>query len=217
MSLPGAYRDHLKNAIGAQHVWLPGSPFQAGDFFLDGGDVWRHGGSLTDFGVQVNITAHQSRSLDLKTKSAKELLMKGNVATTLPELEADQEASASVEFKLEKRFDFVIKTPTLTVKSVTNLVQVARKLKDHPDWDRDDFFVAYEVQEAGEFTYVGSRSSNQSVKFEGSSGALVKLLKFGASAGLTRSGSADVALTGSGGAVAMGLCRIKKDGSIDFA
>jgi hypothetical protein len=72
------------------------------------------------------------------------------------------------------------------------------------------------VYEAEGFSFIGTEAKRRSLEISGKGAGILGFLTAGASLGLKNSGNVDVKVLGLGGTLAIGLVRIKKDGSTDF-
>jgi hypothetical protein len=216
MSLPEAYGKRLRSAIGAYPVWVPGSPVQIGSIMIKGEGEFRLAGHITDFTQAMKTAAHMDKSLDLVSKGTRQRIFQAGVE--LPSTaNLDLTAEAKLKYEFDKSFEYVLKAPTLKGQHVTNILQVASAVKALPEWEHSRFFIVHELYEAPEFTFLGTETSKRSFEFSGNGAGILGLLTAGASAGLSSTGSVDVKILGKGGALAMSLVRIKKDGKTDFA
>jgi hypothetical protein len=216
MSLPERYGKRLRQALGAFPVWLPGTPVALGCVMVRGEGQFRPVDDLSSFTNVMKSAPHQDRSLDLVSKGTRQRLFQANAE--LPgaaKLDLTAEATLKVEF--ERAFEYVVKAPTLKGQHITNVNQVAQAVKALPNWEHDRFYIVHEVYEADEFSFLGTETSKASMEFSGKGAAILGFLTAGASAGLTSTGNVDVKILGKGGALAMGLVRVKKNGKTDYA
>lgn len=215
MSLPKAYGKRLKSAIGASPVWLPGSSIDIGSIMIKGEDSFQLAAALGDFTPVMKTAPHVDKSLDLASKGTRQRIFQAGVE--LPSTAGlDLTAQASVKFEFTNSFEYVLKAPTLKGVHITNILQIASAVRSLPTWDHGRFYIVHELYTADEFTFLGTQASNRNFEFSGKGAGILGLLSAGISAGLSSTGAVDVKILGTGGALAMGLVRIKSDGKPDF-
>jgi hypothetical protein len=217
MSLPETFDKHLRKAINARSVWMPGSPVQIGDIMIRKDGLFDHGpfkqvGHISEFGASIKSAAHIDVSLDLASSKVKQRVFQGGVETGKDKL--DLAAEASVKFEFNGSSEFLLKTPSLSGLSIQNLLMIAGQLVGKPGWQHDDFFIVNETYGATDWTFLGTKESNASFEFSGKGAGILSLLSAGVSAGLKSSGTIDVKLAGKTGMVGMNLVRIAKNGAV---
>ena len=95
-------------------------------------------------------------------------------------------------------------------------ISISQAVRALPNWRHKDFYLVHEVYDAETFSFIGVESKKGSLEISGQGSGILSFLTAGASAGLSSSGSVQLKLLGAGGTLAIGLVRIKKDGSLDF-
>jgi len=97
-----------------------------------------------------------------------------------------------------------------------NLAAVGRAVAKLGDWDFGRNYVVWKVLQAKQFTFIGSRQKIRKIAFSGSGKALARLLTSGVSIGITKTSSRklDLEIIGKGGAIAIGVTRIRRDGKL---
>lgn len=211
-TLPEVFDKHLRKAINARAVWMPGSPIQVGDIVIKGGDLFKQVGHVSDFGATLKTAAHVDVSLDLASARVKQRVFQFGAEIGKDQL--DLSADASVKFEFQGSTEFILKTQSLSGLSVQNLLAIGSLLAPKPGWDHDDFFIVHETYGATDWTFLGSKEVNRSFEFSGKGSGILSLLSAGMSAGLKSSGTIDVKLAGKSGMIGMNLVRVRKDGSI---
>jgi hypothetical protein len=215
MSLPERYGKRVRQALGAIAVWQPGDPVPLGAIMKKEGGRFNEIDQLSRFTGIATTAVHQDKSLDLVSKGTKQRIFQAGVE--LPSTAAlDLTAEASVKYEFSRAFEYVLKTPTLKGQHITNVNQIAQAVRSHPEWRHKEFFLVHEVYDAEQFSFVGSETRKGSLTLSGKGAGILGFLTAGASADLSSSGDVQLKLIGAGGTLAMGLVRIKKDGSTDF-
>lgn len=215
MSLPDRYNRRVRQTIGATAVWMPGETIRLGSVLVRGEGLFRPFGKLADFGAAFQTEAHLDRDINFSSSGTKETLIQAN-AELKNSSQLDLTADASLKIQLSRKFEYTVKSPTLKGQHIPDLINVAPVVARHPNWKHDKYYIVYELYVAEQFSFIGSEKSGSTIELSGKGSAIMSFLAAGASAGITKTGNADVVLLGKGGPLAMGLVRIKKDGSTDF-
>jgi hypothetical protein len=216
-SLPETFDKHLRNAINARAIWLPGSPIQIGDILIRNTGVLDKGafkqvGHISDFGATIKSASHVDISLDLASSKVKQRVFQAGVEIGKDEL--DLAADASVKFEFGGKNQFILKTPSLGGLSIQNLLGIGEQLAAKPNWNNDDFFIVSETFGATDWTFLGVKENSSNFEFSGKGSGILSLLTAGISAGLKTSGTIDIKLAGKSGMIGMNLVRIRKDGTV---
>ncbi len=126
-------------------------------------------GNITDdFGVLFEKDSGAEASIDFTSASAKVIKLVGKAEVdVIPTGAVD--ASVQVEFQNEK--SFLVKSPVITVITISNVNQVATKLKALDKWD-GKWKVVYEVYNATDAVIVSSIAANTKLNFSGDASAL---------------------------------------------
>lgn len=213
-SLPDKYDARIRKALGARAVWLPGEPRSLGDILVKRGNRFFPFDDLSSFGATFNRAPHADKSLDLATSNTKQRIFQAGVE--LPDTaKLDLSAQASVKLEFNSKDEFILKTPTLGGEHITNMNKVAQAVFGRPDWKHDKYYIVEEIYQAGEWTFLGTENSSAKIEISGKGAGILSFLTVGASAQINVSGSIDLKLIGKGGALAMGVVRVKKDGSLN--
>lgn len=215
MSLPERFNRRVRQVIGANAVWLPGTPMPLGTVMVRGEGRFRTFSKLTNFGASIESEPHLDRNLNFSSTGTRETLIQGN-AELKDSSKLDLSAEAKLKIEFSKKFEYTVKAPTLKGEHITNLDQICATVASHAAWKHDRFYIVFEVYSAEQFSFIGTESSKSAIEFSGKGSSIQSFLAAGASAGLTRTGNADITILGKGGPLAMGLVRVKKDGSTDF-
>jgi hypothetical protein len=216
-SLPETFDKHLRSAINARAVWLPGSPIQIGDILIRNDGLFDKGpfkqiGHISEFGATIKSVSHVDISLDLASSKVKQRVFQAGAEIDPGQL--DLAAGASVKFEFSAKSQFILKTPSLGGLSIHNLLAIGGQLAGKPGWDHDDFFIVSETYGASDWTFLGTKENSSTVEFSGKGSGILSLLSAGLSVGLKSVGTIDVKLAGKSGNIGMNLVRIKKDGTV---
>jgi hypothetical protein len=211
-TLPENFDKHLRRAINARAVWLPGSPVQIGDIMVKRDGRFKQVGHVADFGATIKSAPHVDVGLDLASESAKQTTFQFGAEVGKDDL--DLSAEASVKIALTGKSQFWLKTANLSGLSVQNELQIAALLAPKPNWNHDKFFIVTETYGAADWTFVGSKEKSGDIAFSGKGAGILSLLTVGLSAGLKTSGSVELKLSGKSGMMGMNLIRISENGSV---
>ena len=215
MSLPKNYGSRLRSSLGAIAVWLPGSPVRIGSIMVRDDGQYRLASHLDEFTSNMQFAVHQDKSLDLVSKGTRQRLFQAGVE--LPSTaKLDLTAEATIKFEFDKSFEYVLKAPTLKGQHITNMLQIANSVGAAPGWQHNRFYIVYELYEAEQFTFLGTQSSKREFEFSGKGAGILGLLTAGAAVGLQSTGDVEVKILGQGGALAIGLVRVKGGGNLDY-
>lgn len=216
MSLPKRYGERIKEALKVDAAWLPGKPFTLGTIVGRKDGVFFPKDHLSNFGnPPIQEAAHSDKSLDLCSKGVRTTLFQAGVE--LPDsAELDLAAEAKLKIEFSREFEYMLKTPILRGRHITNLNQIAQAVHLLPNWDHGRFWVVHETYDATEFSFLGSEQKSQNLEISGKGSAILSFLSAGASVGITATGNVSLKLIGAGGTVAIGLVRIEEDGQLDF-
>jgi len=214
MSLPEIFDQHLRRAINARAVWLPGKPVQIGDIMVKRDDNFHKVGHISDFGATLRSAPHSDISLDLSSAKVRQRIFQAGVE--LPDTSGlDLAVEASVKIEFAGKTQFLLKTPTLSGSSIQNMLEICNVLKDKPGWRHDKFFIVEETYGATDWSFLGTRETQSNFEISGKGSGILSFLTAGASAGLKTSGTLEVKIMGKGGMIGMNVVRVKKDGSTD--
>lgn len=214
MALPEVFNQHLRRAIGAHAVWLPGKPTQIGDIMVKRDGLFFKGGHISDFGATLKSAAHADISLDLSSAKVRQRIFQAGVE--LPDTaNLDLSAQASVKYEFTGKDQFVLKTPTLSGLSIQNMLEISNMLKDKSGWKHNKFFIVEEIYGAADWSFIGTKESATSFELAGNGSGILSFLTAGVSVGLKSSGNVAVKIMGKGGMIGMNVVRINEDGQLN--
>ncbi len=215
MSLPKKYGRRIRRVLGLRAVWQPGAVIDLGDVVTLRRGIFAPVEALFDFGVSFRRKRGKAAALTLNSQGVSEtLLQAGSEVDGIDALKP--KANASLEIRFDRDNAYYLRTPRLSSVVVDNLGAVGRAVVRLTDWDFGRYYIVWKVLKAEQFTFIGSRRRNRSITFSGSGKAVGRLLTSGLSAGLTRTSSRklDLEIVGEGGAIAIGVTRVRRDGKL---
>jgi hypothetical protein len=212
MSVPKNYNKRILDALGAKAVWEPGAAVELGDILTTRDGMFHPSGKLSEYGIAFDVATSSDRKLNLiSSGTVEKFFQAGAEVGDIGSIQA--EVSASVEYSFKGEFEYVLKTQDLDVFNISNVNQVAKAVLDVADWRHDKWYIVERIYKAEDWTFLGNRKTAKSFKVSGKGSAVQAFVKAGASAGVSTTGSVSIEMLGAGGALAMRLVRIRKDGT----
>ncbi len=215
MSLPQKYARRIRRVLGLRAVWQPGAVIELGDIVTLRRGIFVPVEALSDYGIRFRRKRARAAELVLHSQGVSETLFQaGREIDGTDDLEPD--VGATLEIRFERDNAYSLRTPKLASTAMDNLGAVGRAVARVPGWDFGRSYVVWKVLRADQFTFIGSRRRNRGITFAGSGKAVGRLLRSGRSTGLTRSSSRklDLEIVGQGGAIAIGVTRVRRDGRL---
>jgi hypothetical protein len=218
LGLPEKFDKRLKNSLGLRAAWPPGSPIEVGDVLLRDDGIFKPIGSLKhDFGVTYRKEAvSKERSVTFQAQGVSTSILQLGVEVSWAAIDPNAMAEVKIDFNREETY--LIRTPQLTGRGIDNMIKVGRQVAQLDEWRHGDYYIAWRVYSATDFAFLGNLAKQRTVKFGGKGSAIVKLLTFGATAGVSKVSQSSVAveIVGEKGPIAVGVAKIKDDGRVDF-
>lgn len=213
--LPVKYDKRLRQVLGYRAVWEPGASVSLGDVGTIKNGIFVDLARLSDYGVSYRTEKRQKAALTLNAQGVSETLFQAGVE--VPSVTAlKQGATAELKIKFSAANSYHLKTTELSGEDIDDLAQVGRRIAGLGDWPFAKYWIVWRILSAKDFTFLGSIKRNRELSLSGSAKAIAKYCESGASAGLTRSSglNLDLEILGSKGPIAIGITRIKKDGTL---
>lgn len=211
--LPIKYDKRMRQVLGYRAVWEPGTAISLGDVATRKNGIFTDVARLADFGVRFRRERRKAAQLTLSAQGVSETLLQAGVQVPAPEdLKPNVEAELTIRFSRSNTYH--LKTTTLSGEDIGDLLQVGRKLAKRDDWRFADYYVVWRMLSAKDFTFLGSLRKNREISLSGKGKAVARYLTAGVSAGLSKTSSLklDLELIGTGGPIAIGVTRFRKDG-----
>jgi len=215
MSLAKKYDRRIRQVLGLRAVWQPGAVIDLGDIVMLRRGVFVPVEALSDFDVSFRKRRGQEAKLTLSSQGVSETLFQaGAEVSDISNLKPN--AKAQLEIKFDRTNAYHLRTPKLNSVAMDNLAAVGRAVAKLDDWNFARNYVVWKVLQAKRFTFIGSRQKIRRIAFSGSGKALARLLTSGVSSGITKTSSRrlDLEIVGEGGAIAIGVTRIRRDGKL---
>ena len=220
MSIARAAARILRDQLRAHVAWLPlGNTFDLGDFGVFSGGVFVRLGNVVNLGVKFERIHGRDTAFEFRSEGVRETRLSGGVAVGAF-TDGDDDASLNVTFADED--SLLIRTSTLQVSEIKEILPVAAALRSHPQW-RLRYRVVHRLWTAVDGVFLSSRGADASIDFTGSVAALQALQSGRANSTVQVGQRSNVGLdlVGQTGPLALGLFRVRLvDGSpalLDFA
>jgi len=208
------YDKRLRQVLGYRAVWEPGAPISLGDVGTVKNGVFVDKARLSDYGIGFRKEKRHEAKLALNAQGVSETLFQGGaevpgVAALKPGVKAE------FKIKFSGSDTYHLNTAALSGEDIDNLAQVGKQIARLSDWPFAKYYVVWRILHAKDFTFLGSLRRNREISFSGSGTSIANYLNSGLSANLSRSSGLklDLEIIGGRGPVAIGLTRIKKDGT----
>lgn len=214
MSLPKNFDKHLTKNFGYRAIWQPGRAYSLGDVMVRKDDAFHEGGHVSDYTDTMRQKAEPPKQMSLISSGTRQRIVQAGVEIDDP-VNLNPDISASVKYEFSGKNQYVLKTPKLQGSSIDNMLLLAEALAVHSKWKHGKYFVVSEIYGADQWSFIGNETTTSSFGLSGSGAGILSFLNIGASAGLTKTGKADLEMLGEGGMLAMKLVRIDKDGSLN--
>lgn len=215
MAIPEKYEKRMKQTWGLHAVWIPGTDIGAGDVVqkAKNGTFQRICG-LRDLDVDFTTKRSEALKTGFRSAATKVTFFQGGGEVSADQL--DLEADAKVELEFTQADSFSVATPIGSMETVEDLLGIAKKVKNHPDWRHSKWYVVRGLLDVDGFTVLGSEKKGKKISFSGTGKAVLDLASFGLTAGVRRESdtSLDVEFIGAKGALAMDLARVRKNGFV---
>ncbi len=127
MKTPEQFNQIIKKHLNVFAAWMPiVNNYKLGDYGIISEGVFAKLGNITDdFQVTFIEGSGSEASIDFTSEGARVIKLVGN--TEVPAIQAG-EVNAQVEIEFSNEKSFLVKSPTITVKTIENVNQVAGKL-----------------------------------------------------------------------------------------
>ncbi|MCL6257476.1 hypothetical protein M3O96_00130 [Aquiflexum sp. TKW24L] len=207
MKTPEQFNQIIKRHLNVFAAWMPiVSNYRLGDYGIISDGVFVKLGNITDdFQITFTEGSGAEASIDFTSEGARVIKFAGNAEVpVIPEGAVD--AKVEIEFSNEK--SFLVKSPTITVKTIENINQVADKLKGLNNWD-GKWKVVYAVYNALDAVIVSTLASGTKLNFSGDASALGKLKLGSAGVNINTNKTLGLNINGKNGPIGLGLFRVK--------
>lgn len=209
MGLPNQFNDIIKKHLNVFAAWMPiVNQYKLGDYGLIADGVFAKLGNISDdFKVSITEGSGSAASIDFTSAGARLIKLAGGAEVdAIPAGEA--KATVAIEFSQEK--SFLVKSPEITVTTIDNVNEVAKKLMESGSWD-GKWKVVYQVYNALDPVIVSTIDAGTKLNFSGDATALGQMKLGSAGVNLDTNKSLGLNINGKNGVIGLGLFRIKSN------
>ena len=209
MGVPNQFNDIIQRHLDVFAAWMPiVNKYGLGDYGIFADGVFSKLGNITeDFQVTFIEGAGSEASIDFTSEGAS--VMKFVGGTQVDNIPAG-ELNARIEIEFSKSKSFLVKSPTVTVATIDNVNEVAKKLKDTREWD-GKWKVVYQVYNALDAVIISTIDSGTKLNFNGDASALGQMKLGSAGVNIDTNRALGLKISGKNGVIGLGLFRIKTD------
>ena len=158
-----------------------------------------------DFGVNFQEEPGSEASIDFTSEGAK--VIKGGADAGV-NVQPGGEVKAKVQIEFTKEKSFLVKSPTITVKNIKNVNELAKQLKGKGSWD-GKWKVVHQVYNALDAVIVSTIDAGTKVDFSGDATALGQMKLGSAGVNIDTNKALGLKINGKNGVIGLGLFRIK--------
>ena len=207
MGLPNQYNDIIQKHLDVFAAWVPiVNKYTLGDYGLFADGIFSKLGNITDdFQITFKEGSGSEASIDFTSEGASVVKVDANAGVNVATA-GEVKASVQIEFSREK--SFLVKSPTITVTTIDNVNEVAKKLKATGEWD-GQWKVVYQVYNAVDAVIVSTIEAGTKLDFNGDATALGQMKLGSAGVNIDTNKTLGLKITGKNGVIGLGLFRIK--------
>lgn len=207
MKTPEQFNQIIKRHLNVFAAWMPiVNNYKLGDYGIISEGVFVKLGNITDdFQLTFTEGSGSEASIDFTSEGARVIKLVGNAE--VPVIQAG-EVNAQVEIEFSKEKSFLVKSPTITVKTIENINQLADKLKETKKWD-GQWKVVHAVYHALDAVIVSTLASGTKLNFSGEASALGQLKLGSAGVNINTNKTLGLNINGKNGPLGLGLFRVK--------
>jgi hypothetical protein len=207
MGAPNQFNDIIQKHLDVFAAWMPiVNKYTLGDYGIFADGIFSKLGNIReDFGVTFTEGSGNEASIDFTSESARVIKLVGN--TEVAVIPAG-EVNASVQIEFQKEKSFLVKSPTITVTTIDNVNEVAKKLRATGKWD-GQWKVIYQVYTALDAVIVSTIQAGTKLNFSGDATALGQMKLGSAGVNIDTNKTLGLKINGKNGVIGLGLFRVK--------
>jgi hypothetical protein len=207
MGIPNLFNDIIQKHLNVYAAWVPiVNNYRLGDYGIFSDGVFTKLGNVTDdFQVTFTVGSGNPASIDFTSESASIVKIGGSAGVDVAPA-GNVKASIEIEFKKEK--SFLVKLPTITVTTIENVNELAKKLKDTGNWD-GKWKVVHQVYNALDAVVISTIEAGTKINFSGDATALGDMKLGSAGVNIDTNKALGLKINGKNGPIGLGLFRIK--------
>jgi len=208
MGTPKKFNEVIQEHLHAHAAWLPiTNTYRLGDYGLIADGVFNKIGNIKDdFGVTYEEGVGPDANLDFVSANT---TVVNTVAGAKVDVIPEGAIGVKVTYKFNDARSFLVKAPTIKVKTIENLNKLAGQLQSRNDWE-SKWRVVWQTYHAENSLLISTLAEGGEVGFSGEAAALKQLHLGDVSANLSISDSKSLGLTmmGKAGVIALGLFKL---------
>ncbi len=207
MGVPNLFNDIIQKHLNVYAAWVPiVNKYSLGDYGIFSDGVFTKLGNIKDdFQVTFTEGSGNEASIDFTSEGASVKKFGANAGVDVAPA-GNVKANVEVEFSKEK--SFMVKSPTITVATIENVNELAKKLKDTGKWD-GKWKVVHQVYNALDAVVISTIEAGTKINFSGDATALGQMKLGGAGVNIDTNKSLGLKINGKNGPIGLGLFRIK--------
>jgi hypothetical protein len=206
MGIPNLFNDIIQKHLNIFAAWVPiVNKYSLGDYGIFADGVFSKLGNIVDeFQVTIKEGAGSEASIDFTSEGA--TIIKGD-ANAGVNIAPGAEVKASIEIEFSKEKSFLVKSPTITVTTIENVNEVAKKLKASGRWD-GQWKVVYQVYNAIDAVIVSTIDAGTKINFSGDATALGQMKLGSAGVNIDTNKALGLKINGKSGVIGLGVFKI---------
>jgi hypothetical protein len=207
MSIPNQFNDIIEKHLNVFAAWIPiVNKYSLGDYGIIADGVFSRLGNITeDFDVDFTKGSGSEASIDFTSEGATITKFGANAGVNVV---PGGEVKAGVQIDFTREKSFLVKSPTITVATIDNVNEVAKKLKATGAWD-GQWKVVYQVYNAIDAVIVSTIEAGTKLDFTGDLTAIGDLNLGKVGVNIDTNKTLGLKINGKNGVIGLGLFRIK--------
>ena len=207
MGVPNQFNDIIQKHLNVFAAWVPiVNKYTLGDYGIFADGVFSKLGNITeDFQVKFKKGSGQEASIDFASEGVSIVKAGANTGVSVAPT-GNVKANVQITFSREK--SFLIKSPTITVATIENVNEVAKKLKATGQWD-GKWKVVHQVYNALDAVIVSTIDAGTKLDFNGDASALGQMKLGGAGVNIDTNKALGLKINGKSGVIGLGLFKLK--------
>lgn len=207
MGVPKDFNDIIQKQLNIFAAWVPiVNDYALGDYGVIADGVFAKLGNIKDdFGVTFQDEPGKEADIDFTSEGASVVKIGGEGGVNVPP-GGDVKVKVQIEFSREK--SFLVKSPTITVRNIKNINELAKQLKATDRWD-GQWKVVHQVYNALDAVIVSTIAAGTKLDFSGDASAIGQMKLGSAGVNIDTNKTLGLKINGKNGVIGLGLFRIK--------
>ena len=207
MGVPNQFNDIIQQHLNVFAAWVPiVNKYTLGDYGIFADGIFSKLGNITeDFQVTFKKGSGEEARIDFASEGVSIVSPGANAGVGVAP-GANLKANVQITFSREK--SFLIKSPTITVVTIENVNEVAKKLQANGQWD-GKWKVVHQVYNALDAVIVSTIEAGTKLDFSGDVSALGKMKLGSAGINIDTNKALGLKINGKSGVIGLGLFKLK--------